>query len=160
MEGIINSLAWSHADFFPVYLLHPSSAFILIIISFIVSHFPEVHVQRWIKDSFSSYMHDQTEEIELVGIFAMVIMEQQPTSHPYVKGPSCMQSSLSPSDLAFPSDLIFLSNSFRVPRKLKSLYKPVVLCSVFQSVTSRCLLITTRQCFFYREANCVKFLKP
>ena len=58
VEGIINSLAWSHADFFPVYLLHPSSAFILIIISFIVSHFPEVHVQRWIKDSFSSYMHD------------------------------------------------------------------------------------------------------
>ena len=143
---------WRCAEFFSVYLLHPSLAFILIIIS--------LHYYSLSRGSCSKVDYEF-----LLTSYAWLNWRNWAPSHdgsatnisPHLWGvpvPCNLASHL----LAWRFHLIlyFCSGSCLISSRLKNLYKSVFF-SVFQSVTSRvtsrCSLITTQQCFFYHAAN-------
>ena len=138
---------WRCAEFFSVYLLHPSLAFILIIIS--------LHYYSLSRGSCSKVDYEF-----LLTSYAWLNWRNWAPSHdgsatnisPHLWGvpvPCNLASHL----LAWRFHLIlyFCSGSCLISSRLKNLYKSVFF-SVFQSVTSRvtsrCSLITTQQCFF------------
>lgn len=142
-EGATHSLVWSCADFFSVYLLHPSLAFILIIISL-----------RYCSLSRGSY--SKVDDEFLLFSHAWLNWRNWVASHDGSAtniSPICEVSQFHAIwSLTFWFDVstwfcIFVPGSCLISSRLKNLYKSVVLCSVFQSVTSkvtsRCSLITT-----------------